>query len=369
MITAPYNTLPALQQLDPTRFDSAPVLKKLVSAHSRLAELKGLAQSMPNPQILVSSLSLQEAKDSSAIENIVTTHDELFREALQPDTGASAATKEVARYRQALGIGWQAIQSSQLLTLNHIVAIQAALEQNQAGFRKIPGTALKNNAGDTIYTPPSPEYVPALMGSLERFINQANDFAADPLVKMALIHYQFESIHPFYDGNGRTGRIINVLYLLKENLLNSPILYLSRAIIRSKQDYYRLLQHVRDQDDWEQWVLYMLDAVEWSATDTLKTVQAIKTQLLEYKQAIRKNYKFYSQDLINLLFSNPYSKIESVERSLNVTRKTAANYLNLLTEDGFLQKQKSWRDSYYINTALFAILTGQTQPSQQEPSR
>jgi len=362
MTTTPWNHLPALQQLDPTRFDSAAILKKLVSARSRLAELKGLAQSMPNPHILVSSLSLQEAKDSSEIENIVTTHDELFREALQPEATASAATKEVARYRQALGIGWQAVHSNQLLTLNHIVEIQAALEQNQAGFRKVPGTSLKNNAGDTIYTPPTPEYIPALMGDLERFINQPDDFAADPLIKMALIHYQFESIHPFYDGNGRTGRIINVLYLLKEDLLNSPILYLSRAIIRSKQDYYRLLQQVRDHDSWEEWVSYMLDAVEWSAADTLKTVQAIKHKMFEYKQAIRKNYKFYSQDLINLLFSNPYSKIESVEHSLNVTRKTAASYLNRLTEDGFLQKQKSWRDNYYINTALFAILTGESPP-------
>jgi len=360
MTTTPWNQLPALQQLDPVRFESAAILKKLVSARSRLAELKGLAQSMPNPHILVSSLSLQEAKDSSAIENIVTTHDELFREALQPEATSS---------RQALGIGWQAVQSSQLLTLNHIVDIQATLEKNQAGFRKVPGTALKNNAGETVYTPPSPEYILALMGDLERFINQPDDFSADPLIKMALIHYQFESIHPFYDGNGRTGRIINVLYLLKENLLNSPILYLSRAIIRSKQDYYRLLQQVRDEDSWEDWVLYMLTAVEWSATDTLRIVQAIKYKLSEYKHAIRKNYKFYSQDLINLLFANPYSKIESVERSLNISRKTAANYLNRLTEDGFLQKHKLWRDSYYINTALFDILTGAPPPPKPESPR
>jgi len=358
--TTPYNHLPSLQQLDPARFDTPAILKKLVSTHRHLAELKGLAQTMPNPHILVSSLSLQEAKDSSEIENIVTTHDELFRDALQADTNASAASKEVARYRQALGIGWQAVQASQLLTLNHIVQIQAALEHNQAGFRKVPGTALKNNAGDTIYTPPSPEHLPALMGDLERFINQPEDFPADPLIKMALIHYQFESIHPFYDGNGRSGRIINVLYLLKEGLLGSPILYLSRAIIRSKTDYYRLLQHVRDHDGWEQWVLYMLAAVEWSAADTLRTVQAIQHTMLETKRAIRKHYKFYSQDLINLLFANPYSKIETLERNLNISRKTATNYLNRLTADGFLHKQKSWRDVYYINTALFEILTGQS---------
>jgi len=359
MTTTPYNHLPALQQLDPTRFESAAILKKLVSAYRHLAELKGLAQSMPNPHILVSSLSLQEAKDSSEIENIVTTHDELFRETLQAETNASAAAKEVARYRQALGIGWQAVREHNLLTLNHIEDIQGALEQNRAGFRKLPGTALKNNAGDTLYTPPSPEYVPALMSDLECFINEEKTADIDPLIKMALIHYQFESIHPFYDGNGRTGRIINVLYLVKEGLLNSPILYLSRAIVRNKTDYYRLLQQVRDKDTWEEWVLYMLNAVEWTAIDTLRTVQAIKRKISEYKHAIRDKHKFYSQDLINILFSNPYSKIELLENGLNISRKTATSYLNRLSEDGFLQKHKSWRDNYYINLALFEILTGE----------
>jgi len=365
----PYNALPTLQHLNPARFDSVGVLKKLVSARSRLAELKGLVQSMPNPGILVTSLGLQEAKDSSEIENIVTTHDELFRESLNPETSASAATKEVARYRQALGIGWHAVQSSQLLTVNHILHIQAELEKNQAGLRKLTGTALKNGAGDIVYTPPSPDCLPALMKDLETFINDPDAFSADPLVKMALIHHQFESIHPFYDGNGRTGRIINVLYLGKEGLLESPILYLSRAIMRSKQDYYRLLQQVRDQDSWEDWVEYMLDAVEWTATDTLRTVRSIQQKMMEYKHAIRAKHRFYSKDLINLLFSHPYRKIEFLQNSLRVSRLTAMNYLNRLTEDGFLQKQKYGRDNYYINTALFGILTGETRPIQQETSR
>jgi len=362
MHTTPYNDLPPLQQLDAARFDNAAIWKKLVSARSRLAELNGLVQSMPNPHILVSSLSLQEAKDSSEIENIVTTHDELFRESLQPETSASAASKEVARYRLALDTGWQAVQSSQLLTLNHIVAIQAALEKNQAGWRKLPGTALKNSAGETIYTPPSPEYLPDLMRALERFINNTDDTDLDPLIKMALIHHQFESIHPFYDGNGRTGRIINVLYLVKEGLLASPILYLSRAILRSKTDYYRLLQNVRVQNGWEDWVLYMLQAVETTATDTLKTVQAINTRMAHTKHAIRNQYKFYSQDLINILFSHPYCKIEFIQNALKTSRLTATNYLNRLTADGFLQKQKIGRNAYYINTALFEILTGEQTP-------
>jgi len=362
MPTQPYNALAAVQQLNFTRFDTVAILKKLVSAHSRLAELKGLVQSMPNPGILVNTLGLQEAKDSSAIENIVTTHDELFRASLQPAASASAATKEVARYRQALDVGWRLVQDSGLLTLNHILHIQAELEQNQAGYREVPGTALKNSAGETIYTPPSPEYLPALMGDLERFINQADDCEIDPLIKMALLHHQFESIHPFYDGNGRTGRIINVLYLVKEGLLNSPILYLSRAIMSGKSDYYRLLQQVRKEDTWEEWVEYMLNAVEWTAVDTMKTVQAIHQKMQEYKHAIRAKHRFYSQDLINLLFSHPYSKIEFIQKNLRISRLTATNYLNLLTEDGFLQKHKVGRDNYFINTALFAILTGEVAP-------
>jgi len=363
MPAQPCNTLPALQQLNLARFDSATILKKLVSTHRHLAELKGLVQSMPNPGILVNSLGLQEAKDSSEIENIVTTHDELFRASLQPDANTSAASKEVARYRQALDTGWRAVQGSGLLTLNHILSIQAELEQNQAGFRKVPGTALKNNAGDTIYTPPSPEHLPPLMRDLEIFVNDPDAFAADPLVKMALIHHQFESIHPFYDGNGRTGRIINVLYLVKEGLLASPILYLSRAIVRSKADYYRLLQQVREQDRWEEWVWYMLDTVEWTAIDTLRTVRIIQQKIIEYKHAIRARHRFYSQDLINLLFSHPYSRIEFLQTTLKVSRLTAMNYLNRLTEDGFLQKYKTGRDNYYINTALFQILTGETLPA------
>jgi len=366
MPTTPNNNLPSLQRLNPAQFETAAILKKLVSAHRHLAELKGLAQTMPNPGILVNSLGLQEAKDSSEIENIVTTHDELFRQSLHPEASASAATKEVARYRQALDIGWQAVREHNLLTLNHILAIQAELEQNRAGYRTTLGTVLKNSAGETIYTPPSPEKLPALMNGLELFINDVVAFPADSLVKMALIHYQFESIHPFYDGNGRSGRIINVLYLIKEGLLGSPILYLSRAIVRSKQDYYRLLQQVRDRDAWEEWVLYMLDAVEWTAADTLGTVQRIKSKMIEYKHGIRAKHKFYSQDLINLLFSHPYSKIEALQSSLDITRKTASSYLNLLTKDGFLQKHKVGRDNYYINTALFEILTGESLPPSQE---
>lgn len=350
-------TLPPLERLDPARFETPAILRKLVSAHRHLAELKGVASSVPNQSILISTLGLQEAKDSSEIENIVTTHDELFREAASLDAAGSAAAKEVARYRQALGIGYDFVQETGLLTVNQILAIQAVLEKNRAGLRKVPGTVLKDGGGRTVYTPPSPDHLPGLMADLERFINEPAISALDPLVKMALIHHQFESIHPFYDGNGRTGRIINVLYLVKEGLLESPVLYLSRAIVRTKADYYRLLQSVREQDTWEEWVLYLLDAVEQTAKEGLTAIQAIKALLMDYKHRIRARYRFYSQDLINNLFSHPYTKIDFIQRDLGVSRLTATRYLTLLAKDGFLEKRKIGRHSYYINQPLYRVLT------------
>jgi Fic family protein len=347
--------------LSASRFDRADVLKRLTGASRGLAELKGVAASMPNQDILLSTLGLQEAKDSSAIENIVTTHDELFRDAAFPENGGTAATKEVARYRQALRVGFEAVKSSGLLTNNHILRVQSELEQNSAGFRKLPGTALKTGDGRVVYTPPQdPAVIQELMTDLERFINESDRFSADPLIKMALIHHQFESIHPFYDGNGRTGRIINVLYLVKEGLLDIPVLYLSRHIVRTKSDYYRLLQSVREQNTWEEWVLYILTAVETVACEAIVTIQAIKTLLLDYKHRIREHYRFYSQDLINNLFSHPYTKIEYIQTDLNVSRLTATKYLEALTADGFLQKRKVGRSNYYINQPLYEILTGET---------
>lgn len=353
-----------LEHLDHTRFESPAILKQLVSAHRRLAEFKGVAASMPNQNILLNTLALQEAKDSSEIENIITTHDELFREVAQ-DRATTPAAKEVARYNNALRVGFASVQASGLLTRNHIVDIQAALEKNRAGLRKVPGTVLKNHLGHVVYAPPSPEMLPSLMSDLDRFINDDALFDADPLIKMALIHHQFESIHPFYDGNGRTGRIVNVLYLVKQGLLDTPVLYLSRAIVRSKADYYRLLQSVREQDQWEEWVRYMLGAVERTATDGIDTIQAIKTALMDYKHRIRDGYKFYSQDLINNLFSHPYTKIDILRSDLNVTRLTATRYLDTLAADGFLRKQKIGRSNYYINIPLFRILAGET-PSSDE---
>lgn len=352
--------IPSLTSLSETRFDRPDILKKLAAASRALAELKGVAASMPNRGILISTLGLQEAKDSSAIENIVTTHDELFRDATFPDEAANPAVKEVAHYREALRAGFESVLKDGLLTNNHILQIQAELEQNQAGFRKLPGTALKSGTGQTVYTPPqNPAAIVSLMTDLERFINEDGLSNADPLIKMALIHHQFESIHPFYDGNGRTGRIINVLYLVKQGLLEIPVLYMSRHIVRTKTDYYRLLQEVRDKDVWEDWVLYMLTAVEQTATEGIATIQAIKSLLLDTKHRIREQYRFYSQDLINNLFAHPYTKIEFIQNDLKVSRLTATRYLEALTKGGFLQKRKVGRSNYYINVPLYNILAGE----------
>ncbi len=351
-----------LEQLDAARFDTPAILKKLASSSRRLAELKGIAASIPNQGILINTLGLQEAKDSSEIENIVTTHDELFKDDVLPEAFANPAAKEVLRYRQALRVGFEQVRASGLLTANHIIQIQGELERNNAGFRKLPGTALKDGAGRTVYTPPQdPAEILRLMAGLERFLNDPDVLAVDPLIKMALAHHQFESIHPFYDGNGRTGRIVNVLYLVKEGLLDIPVLYLSKHIVRSKADYYRLLQTVRDDDTWEDWVLYMLDAVEQTATQTLATIHAIKAALFDYKHRIRAQHKFYSQDLINNLFTHPYTKIDFLQRDLQVSRLTATKYLDALAASGFVQKQKVGRSNYYVNRALNQILLAQDE--------
>ena len=353
------HSLTPLEQLDLSRFDTLAILKKLASASRQLAELKGVAAAIPNQGILINTLGLQEAKDSSEIENIVTTHDELFKDDVLPEAFANPAAKEVLRYRQALRVGFEQVRASGLITANHIVEIQSELERTNAGFRKLPGTALKDGAGRTVYTPPQdPAEIVALMRGLERFINEADLFEVDPLIKMALIHHRFESIHPFYDGNGRTGRILNVLYLVKEGLLDIPVLSLSSHIVRTKADYYRLLQTVREDDTWEAWVVYLLDAVEQTARQTIKTIQAIKVALADYKHRIRAGYKFYSQDLINNLFTHPYTKIDFVQRDLQVSRLTATKYLEALVAGGFLQKQKLGRGNYYINQALAPILQG-----------
>jgi Fic family protein len=339
--------------------ESKKVLKKLASAHRALAELKGISASIPNQAILINTLGLQEAKDSSAIENIITTHDEIYKAGLHIGEMASLEAKEVQNYIGALKKGFQLISNHNILNINSIIEIQSVLEKNNAGFRKVPGTVLKNTrTGMTVYSPPQDyQTILSLMGDLEKFINNEPKSDIDPLVKMSIIHHQFESIHPFYDGNGRTGRIINVLYLILCGLLDSPILYLSRFIINKKDNYYRLLQETRNNDNWENWILYMLDGVEKTSRETFKLIREIRELMFEYKYVLRDNYKFYSQDLLNNLFKHPYTKIAFIEADLNVSRVTAANYLNRLAKDGLLKKERLGTGNYYVNEKLFSLLT------------
>lgn len=335
------------------------VLKALPAAHAALAELKGISSTIPNQNILMNTLGLQEAKDSSAIENIITTHDDLYKSELHLDAFKSLQAKEVQNYIAALKKGFELITKTELLTNKSILQIQELLEDNKAGFRKLPGTALKNaTTGETIYTPPQDyEEIMRLMTNLELYINDSEKQDCDPLIKMAIIHFQFESIHPFYDGNGRTGRIINILYLILENLQSLPILYLSNYIIKHKPDYYRYLQKVRDENLWEDWILFMIKGVEETARETIEQIIKIKELMLDYKHKLRENYKFYSQDLLNNLFKHPYTKIEFIVNDLGVSRLTAANYLNKLAEDKMLRKEKLGTGNYYINEELFNLLT------------
>ena len=347
--------LPDLNQLE-----TRAVLKKTAEAHRYLAELKGVAGSIPNEAILINTLALQEAKDSSEIENIVTTHDELYKANLNVEATLSIATKEVQDYAFALRKGFMAVRETTLIRLNDILTVQQELERNKAGLRRLPGTDLKNvSTGEIIYIPPQKfDDVERLMANLVAYINDDSLCDADPLVKMAIIHHQFESIHPFYDGNGRTGRILNILYLVAKGLLNLPVLYLSRHFIRDKSEYYAQLQRVRDTGDWEPWLLYILDALVVTSQHTIQLITAMKVIMRDYKHRMRTELpKLYRQELLNNLFNHPYTKIEFVMDDLQVSRITATRYLEQLVEQGFVVKEKIGRSNYYINQPLVALLT------------
>lgn len=339
-------------------FETKKVLKALPSAHSALAELKGIASTIPNQSILINTLGVQEAKDSSAIENIITTHDELFKSELNLDYFNNPQAKEVQNYIAALKKGFELVKEKKILSANTILQIQETIENNKAGFRRLPGTDLRNlQTGDVIYTPPQDyQEIIRLMNNLEKYINEPTLQDCDPLIKMAVIHFQFESIHPFYDGNGRTGRIINILYLILENLQSLPILYLSNFIIKNKSEYYKYLQSIRDDNTWEEWILFMIKGIEITARETIELILKIKELMLHYKHRLRDNYKFYSQELLNNLFKHPYTKIEFIVSEIGVSRLTAANYLNKLAEDGVLVKRKLGTANYYINQELVDLL-------------
>ena len=352
----------------PYDLETKAILKQVNRANKKLAELKGVAQTIPNEVILLSTLTLQEAKDSSAVENIVTTQDDLYKADLDlKQSVISASAKEVLNYREAIIHGFNIVRECKMLTNNHIKDIQTYLEHNSAGFRTVPGTTLKRSDGTVVYTPPEPVQINALMSNLESFINDNSLSEVDPLIKMAIIHHQFESIHPFYDGNGRTGRIINVLYLVLSDLLDLPIIYLSRYITHNKGEYYRLLQAVRavegnNSKEWESWILFMLKGVEETAEETIRLVKGIGELMNKYKIILRPLFgNRYKHELLNNLFFHPYTKIEFVERDMMVLRKTAAKYLDMIVDTGLLHKVKIGKRNYYINTALVQLFINRAE--------
>jgi len=346
-----------LKNLPPTKdVETKRVLKKAILANRALAKLNGVAKIIPNSQILINSLVMQEAKDSSEIENIVTTHDELYRASVE-SAALSSNTKEVQNYSKALLHGFELVKSNRLLLKKYIVEIQKILEQNDAGIRRQAGTTLKNEqTGEVVYAPPQDfETIDLLMSELERYMNEPNEL--DPLVNMAMIHYQFESIHPFYDGNGRTGRIVNILYLIQQELLDLPILYLSSYIIKTKSDYYKLLHEVRTKDNWEEWILYMLEGVEVTALATIELINNIDQLMEKIKEVIQNRLpKIYSKDLVEVLHMHPVTKIEFLVDILGLHRETASKYLKELEGIGVVQSLKIGKTKYFVNVELFALL-------------
>ncbi|ARQ99116.1 cell filamentation protein Fic [Campylobacter devanensis] len=341
------------------------ILKQVNLANKALAELKGVAHTIPNEGVLINSLVIQEAKESSEVENIVTTHDEIFQADLSVSNYAvSNAAKEVMNYREAMLEGFSRVKENMLLTNNIIKNIQEKLEKNKAGFRTSAVT-LQNSKQEIVYAPPKTgDEVEHYMSNLEHFINNSELSDLDPLIKLAIIHHQFESIHPFYDGNGRTGRIISVLYLVQNRLLDLPILYLSRYITRNKADYYKLIQAVRDNDgdikDWQNWVMFILKGIEVTSKETIILINGIAQLMAQYKAILKPVFgKTYKHELLNNLFFHPYTKIEFIERDMNVQRKTAAKYLDMIVDLKLLTKMKKGSSNYYINNALFALFLNQ----------
>lgn len=357
-------TIPALPpaQVD---FHSPELLLALVAAHRHLAELKGCSASIPNQAILINTLALQEAKASSEVESFVTTQDELFQADLHIAEWISPAAKEVSRYREALKYGFEHMQQQQgILSNGTLIALFQLLKNSREEFRHHEGTVLKNErTGDTVFVPPQDSAsIAQHMHDLEQFMNDDALCNLDALIKMALMHHQFESIHPFSDGNGRIGRILCVLYLVKAGLLDTPVLYLSRYINQHKNDYYQLLQAVRDEVPnvlaWQRWVIFMLKAVADTAQRTVQLVSGMRDLMAETKRRLRSELpKLYSQDLLNNLFRHPYTRIEYVQRDLNITRQTAGRYLRQLVQVGLVHEQSLGKHIYFINQPLVELLT------------
>lgn len=355
--TEPYNDLPFLPP-SPDHIETVQVLKQESKSAVALAELKGLARTLPNQGMLINAIVLKEAQASSEVENIITTHDNLYRALTARSIKIDPSTKEVLRYREALLYGFEEIIKKGFLNTNGIIRVQGMVEENNAGLRKLPGTALKNDlTGEIIYTPPDDkDSIIRLMKNLEDFLND-DQTELSSLIRMAIQHYQFESIHPFYDGNGRTGRIINVLYLILHHLLDVPVLYLSEYIIKRKSDYYRLLQEVRTTGNWEGWILFMLKSIEETAGKTIARIHGINELFDEIQVKVKAEApKIYSKDLIEQLFVYPYTKIEYISNGLNVERKAASRYLRSLESIGILKLEPIGKEKIFINHRLYELL-------------
>ncbi len=349
----PYNNLPLLP---PTiEVETKKVLKQAIASNKILAELKGRADEIPNQSMLVNAILLQEAKDSSEIENIITTQDSLYKAFSSNISGIDAQTKEVLRYRQALWEGFNDLKNKPLST-NSFITIVQTIKENNSGIRNAPGTTISSN-NKVLYTPPTgEETIRDLLRNLENFIH--GDDTIDQLVKLALMHYQFEAIHPFFDGNGRTGRVLNMLYIVEKGLLDKPILYLSKFIIENKNEYYRLLRNVTEQQAWEDWVLFMLKGIEETSRYTLNRINDINKLMQETMTFAKTNLpkRVYSKELIEILFEQPYSKVKYLVENDIAKRQTAADYLNALEEIGVLKSQKVGVENLYLNVKLFELL-------------
>lgn len=350
----PFNDLPLL----PPNFEleTKKVLLKTISASRALAQLNGALINLPNPRLFLDTIHLQEAKASSEIENIITTNDDIYKSLVSDRKLENAATKEVLSYKDALWLGFEKLDKKPFITTNLCIEIVQCIKQNTAGIRKLSGTTLSNTEGEIIYTPPSGEKVILdKLANLEKFIN--DDDSLDPLIKMAIMHYQFEAIHPFSDGNGRTGRILLLLYLKMTKLLDIPAIYLSEYIINNKTDYYRKLKNVTEKSEWEDYILYMLDMVETTANKGLIRLEEVVKLMDTMSEQIKSELpKVYSKDLIEILFKLPYTKRQFLIDAGLGTPKTVGNYLMDLEEKNYLKSVKVGKEKLYLNYKLMKIL-------------
>ena len=354
----PYNKLPDLPPKN--NLEIPTIFKATIRANKLLAELKGYCQTLPYPHLLLNTIVLQESKESNAIENIVTTQDELYKATLMGDAIKNQAAKEVLQYREAIYWGIEELQKNNLITTNLLVGLMQRLRGSSEGIRKNTGTKLGNPSNNQIvYTPPEGDaIIREKLSKLEVFINDSEFSDLDPLIKMALIHYQFEAIHPFSDGNGRTGRILNVLYLIQQELLGLPVLYLSHYIIQNKSDYYRLLKSVTEENSWEEWILFVVNGVAETSKMTLQKINAIlelkASAEIRVKEVLKSSY---SKELVDLLFSHPYIKIKVLQDYNIAKRQTASEYLKKIEADGMLGSVKIGNEIYYINKQLIDVLS------------